>query len=77
MAVGQSLSVFVAVEVKSQNVALLNKFIHSLQKENDVVGCGEYDYLLLIHAKDMADCHQLTHRISHLKTMCVRSKANL
>lgn len=66
-AVGRSLSVFVAVEVESQNPMLLDKFVRSLDKENDVVSCyeisGEHDYLLLVHAQDMAHYHQLTRRI--------------
>ncbi|MDO4433429.1 MAG: Lrp/AsnC family transcriptional regulator [Alysiella sp.] len=67
IAVGRSLSVFVAVSVESQNPALLDKFVRSLNNENDVVSCyeisGEHDYLLLIHAQDMAHYHQLTRRI--------------
>lgn len=66
-AVGRSLSVFVAVEVESQNPILLDQFVRSLSKEPDVVSCyeisGEHDYLLLVHARDMADYHQLTRRI--------------
>lgn len=67
VAVGRCLSVFVAVDVESQNPMLLDKFVHSLEKENDVVSCyeisGEHDYLLLVHAQDMASYHQLTRRI--------------
>lgn len=67
LAVGRSLSVFVAVEVESQNPMLLDKFVRSLDRENDVVSCyeisGEYDYLLLVHAENMANYHQFTRRI--------------
>lgn len=66
-AVGRSLSVFVAVEVESQNPMLLDKFVRSLDRENDVVSCyeisGEHDYLLLVHAENMTSYHQLTRRI--------------
>lgn len=66
-AVGRSLSVFVAVEVESQNPVLLDQFVRSLDKEPDIVSCyeisGEHDYMLLVHARDMADYHQLTRRV--------------
>ena len=66
-AVGRSLSVFAAVSVESQNPMLLDRFVRSLDKENDVVSCyeisGDHDYLLLIHAENMAAYHQLTRRV--------------
>lgn len=66
-AVGRSLSVFVAVEMASQNHQALDHFVRSLAAEPDVVCCyeisGEHDYMLLVHARDMADYHRLTRRI--------------
>lgn len=66
-AVGRSLSVFVAVQVESQNVARLDGFVRSVERETDVAGCyeisGSYDYLLLVHSRDMADYHRFTRRV--------------
>ena len=65
-AVGRSLSVFVMVEMASQSGALQDAFVRSMDKEPDVAGCyeisGENDYMLLVHARDMADYHHFTRR---------------
>ncbi|MDO4693561.1 MAG: Lrp/AsnC family transcriptional regulator [Eikenella sp.] len=66
-AVGRSLSVFVAVEMDSQSAARQDAFVRSMEKEADVVSCyeisGEHDYMLLVHARDMADYHRFTRRV--------------
>ena len=65
-AVGRSLSVFVAVEMEKQSPALQDMFMRSMDKEPDVMSCyeisGDYDYMLLVHARDMADYHHFTRR---------------
>lgn len=66
-AVGRSLSVFVMVEMASQSAALQDAFVRSMDKEPDVAGCyeisGENDYMLLVHARDMAEYHRFTRRV--------------
>lgn len=65
-AVGRSLSVFVSVLMQSQQLPRQDHFIRAMKKEPDVVSCyeisGDYDYILLVHAKDMTDYHQFTRR---------------
>lgn len=65
-AVGRSLSVFVLIEMEGQHPGRLDAFVRSMRKEPDVVSCyeisGDYDYMLLVHARDMADYHRFTRR---------------
>ncbi|MGR3806610.1 Lrp/AsnC family transcriptional regulator [Pasteurella testudinis] len=65
-AVGRSLSVFVTVVMEKQNTALQDAFLRSMKQEPDVMSCyeisGDYDYMLLVHARDMADYHHFTRR---------------
>ncbi|WP_234395878.1 Lrp/AsnC family transcriptional regulator [Neisseria wadsworthii] len=65
-AVGRSLSVFVSVEMASQNTAQQDAFVRRINEEPDVAGCyevsGAYDYMLLVHAKNMEEYHQFTRR---------------
>ncbi|WP_066568662.1 Lrp/AsnC family transcriptional regulator [Snodgrassella sp. CFCC 13594] len=66
-AVGRHLSVFVMIEMDKQNFALQDEFVRRVNKEPDVMSCyeisGDYDYMLLVHARDMADYHQFTRRV--------------
>ena len=56
----------VAVEMEKQSPALQDMFVRSMDKEPDVMSCyeisGDYDYMLLVHARDMADYHHFTRR---------------
>lgn len=65
-AVGRSLSAFVLVEMDKQSAAAQDGFVRSMDREPDVMSCyeisGDYDYVLLVHARDMADYHQFTRR---------------
>ncbi|MCP2041361.1 Lrp/AsnC family leucine-responsive transcriptional regulator [Neisseria sp. HSC-16F19] len=65
-AVGRSLSVFVLIEMEGQHPERLDAFVRNMRKEADVMSCyeisGDYDYMLLVHARDMADYHRFTRR---------------
>lgn len=66
-AVGRRLSVFVMIEMEKQNFALQDAFVRLINSEPDVMSCyeisGDYDFVLLVHARDMADYHQFTRRV--------------
>lgn len=65
-AVGRNLSVFVLVGMEKQSPALQDAFVRSMDKEADVMSCyeisGDFDYILLVHVRDMADYHHFTRR---------------
>lgn len=65
-AVGRSLSVFVLIEMEGQHPQRLDAFVRTMRREPDVMSCyeisGDYDYMLLVHARDMADYHRFTRR---------------
>ena len=66
-AVGRGISVFVQVEMSRQNPAEQEAFERLMRREADVTGCyeisGDYDFLLLVHAYDMAHYHAFTRRV--------------
>lgn len=67
IAVGRGLSVFVSVIMQTQNLAKIDSFTHQMGKEDDVVSCyeisGDFDFILLVHAKDMMAYHHFTRRV--------------
>lgn len=66
-AVGRGLSVFVLVEMEEQNTALQDRFEQLMSIEDDVMSCyeisGDFGFLVLVHARDMADYHAFTRRV--------------
>lgn len=66
-AVGHGLSVFILVEMLEQNTAQQLRFETLMSSEDDVMSCyeisGDFDFLVLVHARDMADFHQFTRRV--------------
>ena len=66
-AVGRPISVFVSVEINAQNHSAQTAFERSMRQEADVMSCyeisGDYDFLLLVHARSMADYHAFTRRV--------------
>lgn len=61
---GYDLSVFVWVEMERQNSALQDGFERLMNRLSNVMSCyeisGDFDFLLLVHAKNMEDYHQFT-----------------
>ncbi|STZ75351.1 leucine-responsive regulatory protein [Bergeriella denitrificans] len=74
--VGFSISVFVHIELERQHHSVQEAFERAMQREARVAGCweisGDYDFLLLVHAEDMAAYHALTRRLftadNHVRT---------
>ncbi|MDO5640135.1 MAG: Lrp/AsnC family transcriptional regulator [Neisseria sp.] len=66
-AVGRQISVFVMVEMMSQNPAQQEYFEQQMRREADVMSCyeisGDYDFVLLVHAADMPAYHAFTRRV--------------
>lgn len=66
-AVGRTISVFVLVEIDNQKTHHQETFEHKMRQEADVVACyeisGDWDFLLLVHAKDMEHYHAFTRRV--------------
>lgn len=65
--VGRSISVFVLVEMEKQSPKHLAAFEKAMNSEADVMSCyeisGDYDFLLLVHSRDMDDYHQFVRRV--------------
>lgn len=61
---GYDLSVFVWVEMERQNSALQDGFERLMNRLSNVMSCyeisGDFDFLLLVHAKNMEDYHRFT-----------------
>lgn len=61
---GYDVSVFVWIEMVRQNNAMQNGFERLMNRLPQVINCyeisGDYDFLVLIHAKNMADYHRFT-----------------
>lgn len=66
-AVGHGLSVFVLVEMQTQNTAKQHAFERLMNREESVTSCyeisGDFGFLVLVHARDMPDYHELTRRL--------------
>lgn len=66
-AVGHGLSVFVLVEMLTQNTVQQHHFERLMSREDAVTSCyevsGDFGFLVLIHARDMADYHDFTRRV--------------
>lgn len=66
-AVGRAISVFVLVEMDNQKTHNQETFERKMRQEPDVVACyeisGDWDFMLLIHAKDMEHYHAFTRRV--------------
>lgn len=65
-AVGKNLSVFVMVEMENHNPQQ-QIFEQKILNEPEVMSCyeisGDYDFLLLVHSKDMQTYHAFTRRV--------------
>ena len=61
---GSDLSAFVLIEMEKQNTALQHGFERLMSRLPNVMSCyeisGDYDFLLLVHAKNMAEYHRFT-----------------
>ena len=61
---GFDLSAFVLIEMEKQNTALQHGFERLMNRLPNVMSCyeisGDYDFLLLVHAKNMAEYHRFT-----------------
>lgn len=61
---GFDLSAFVLIEMEKQNTALQHGFERLMSRLPNVMSCyeisGDYDFLLLVHAKNMAEYHRFT-----------------
>lgn len=66
-AVGRTISVFVMVEMDNQHSYYQEQFERKMWLESDVVSCyeisGDYDFMLLMHVKDMESYHAFTRRV--------------
>lgn len=66
-AVGRTISVFVMVEMNNQHSYYQEQFERKMRQESDVVSCyeisGDYDFMLLLHVKDMESYHAFTRRV--------------
>lgn len=65
--VGRTISVFVMVEMDNQHSYYQEQFERKMRQEDEVVSCyeisGDYDFMLLLHAKDMESYHSFTRRV--------------
>jgi Lrp/AsnC family leucine-responsive transcriptional regulator len=61
---GFDLTVFILIEMERQNNSLQDGFERLMNRLPNVMSCyeisGDYDFLLLVHAKNMADYHRFT-----------------
>ena len=61
---GFDLTAFVLIEMEKQNNALQDGFERLMNRIPNVMSCyeisGDYDFLLLVHAKNMAEYHRFT-----------------
>ena len=66
-AVGRTISVFVMVEMDNPHSYSQEQFERKMRLESDVVSCyeisGDYDFMLLMHVKDMESYHAFTRRV--------------
>ena len=66
-AVGRTISVFVMVEMDNQHSYYQEQFEWKMRLKSDVVSCyeisGDYDFMLLMHVKDMESYHAFTRRV--------------
>lgn len=66
-AVGRTISVFVMVEMDNQHSYYQEQFERKMRLESDVVSCyeisGDYDFMLLMHVKDMESYQAFTRRV--------------
>ena len=66
-AVGRTISVFVMVEMDNQHSYYQEQFERKMRQEDEVVSCyeisGDYDFMFLLHAKDMESYHSFTRRV--------------
>lgn len=61
---GFDLTAFVLIEMEKQNTAIQHSFERLMSRLPNVMSCyeisGDFDFLLLVHAKNMADYHRFT-----------------
>jgi Lrp/AsnC family leucine-responsive transcriptional regulator len=65
--VGRPLTIFVSVDLETQNDARLREFEQTISREPDVMACyevsGEWDFLLVVAATSMEAYHLFTRRL--------------
>ncbi|MPN06161.1 DNA-binding transcriptional activator DecR [bioreactor metagenome] len=65
--VGKVLTIFVSVEIETQNESMLRAFEKQMQNEHDVMACyevsGEFDFMLIVTASSMEAYHGFTRRV--------------
>lgn len=61
---GFDLTAFVLIEMEKQNNAMQDSFERLMNRLPNVMSCyeisGDFDFLLLVHAKNMAEYHRFT-----------------
>lgn len=61
---GFDLTAFVLIEMEKQNTALQDSFERLMSRLPNVMSCyeisGDFDFLLLVHAKNMEEYHRFT-----------------
>lgn len=61
---GFGLTAFVLIEMEKQNNAMQEGFERLMSRLHNVMSCyeisGDFDFLLLVHAKNMEDYHRFT-----------------
>lgn len=81
-ALGLELSAFVLIQLARHNIDSHEQFEQLMKNQSRVMSCyaiqGDYDFLLLVHAKNMADYHKFTrnclnddHNVQHFKSQFV------
>lgn len=67
LTVGCQLSIFVSVALEQKSQDKQEAFVRAIEKEADIVQLheisGQYDYLMLLHVRDMATFHRMTQRL--------------
>ncbi|URD66683.1 Lrp/AsnC family transcriptional regulator [Conchiformibius steedae DSM 2580] len=66
-AAGCEISVFVQIQLEHQDHLIQGAFEAAVRREPEVAGCyeisGDYDFMLLVHCRDMHAYHRFTRRV--------------
>lgn len=62
--VGYGLTAFVMIEMERSNTSMQHRFERLMREQSQVMSCyevsGDFDFLLVVNAKNMSDYHQFT-----------------
>ena len=62
--VGYGLTAFVMIEMERSNTSMQHRFERLMREQTQVMSCyevsGDFDFLLVVNAKNMSDYHQFT-----------------